>query len=137
MNTSTQQLHSSQSSETVTMLYDGGCPLCSKEVAHYKRRDKQNKVNWVDINVDSLPLVEYNIEHEAAMKRLHVIHDGKIVIGARAFAAVWTQLPGYRLIVPVVNLRPIMWLADKLYNWFAEKRYASRISCKQSSRLLD
>lgn len=137
MNISAQQQTTNHSNATVTMLYDGGCPLCSKEVAHYKRRDKQNQVNWVDINTDSQPLVQYNISHEAAMKRLHVIHDGEIVIGARAFAAVWSQLPGYRLIVPFVKLKPIMWLAENLYNWFAEKRYASRISCKRSTRLLD
>lgn len=119
------------------MLYDGGCPLCSKEVAHYKRRDKQGQINWVDINADARPLAHYGISQEAAMKRLHVIHDNNIVIGAPAFAVIWSQLPGYRLIVPVVNLKPIMWMLSKLYNWFAEKRYASRVSCKQRSHSLD
>ena len=133
MNSSTEQLNTKQSGASVTMLYDGGCPLCSKEVAHYKRRDKQSRVNWVDIDANSQPLAQYGITQEAAMKRLHVIQDGNIVIGARAFAAIWSQLPGYRLIVPVVKLKPIMWMLEKLYDWFAEKRYASRISCKQRS----
>ena len=137
MKSSTEKLNTSHADASVTMLYDGGCPLCSKEVAHYKRRDKQSRVSWIDINADSQPLTHYSISQEAAMKRLHVIQDGQIVVGARAFAAVWSQLPGYRLIVPIVKLTPIMWLLDNVYNWFAEKRYASRISCKQSTHSLD
>lgn len=137
MNSNGEQLNTMHTSASVTMLYDGGCPLCSKEVAHYKRRDKHSRVNWVDIDADSQPLAQYGISQEAAMKRLHVIHNEKIVIGAPAFAAIWSQLPGYRLLVPVVKLKPIMWVLTKLYNWFAEKRYASRISCKQSSQPLD
>ena len=137
MKSSTEKLNTSHADASVTMLYDGGCPLCSKEVAHYKRRDKQSRVSWIDINADSQPLAHYSISQEAAMKRLHVTQDGQIVVGARAFAAVWSQLPGYRLIVPIVKLRPIMWLLDSVYSWFAEKRYASRISCKQSTHSLD
>ena len=34
------------------MFYDGGCPLCSREVAHYRRLDRRNNVSWVDIHDD-------------------------------------------------------------------------------------
>ncbi|MFT6308343.1 MAG: putative DCC family thiol-disulfide oxidoreductase YuxK, partial [Halioglobus sp.] len=31
------------------MFYDGACPLCSREVAHYRRIDTNNNVSWLDI----------------------------------------------------------------------------------------
>lgn len=42
-----------------TLFYDGGCPLCSREVAHYRGLDQSDRVPWVDIHatpraVDSL-----------------------------------------------------------------------------------
>ena len=41
-----------QDSKTATMFFDGGCPLCSKEVGHYMRVDKNRNINWVDIHAN-------------------------------------------------------------------------------------
>lgn len=114
----------------VAMLFDGGCPLCSKEVAHYRRVDKAGSVNWADIHADPSLLKQYGIEYEAAMKHLHVVDtDGSIVTGAPAFAVVWAQLPYYRHLARVVSLPGVIIVLDKLYHWFAEKRFAKRMSC--------
>lgn len=115
------------------MLYDGGCPLCSKEVAHYRRADKAQKIRWSDINADPTLLEEHRIPYEAAMKHLHVVDtDGSIVTGAPAFAIVWAELPYYRHLARVVSLPGVLALLDKLYNCFAEKRFARRMACASS-----
>lgn len=114
----------------VAMLFDGGCPLCSKEVAHYRRLDKQDKVEWADIHADPTILEQYDIAYLAAMKHLHVIDlNGSVVIGAPAFAVVWAQLPGYRFLAHVTALPGVLPVLDRLYRWFADKRFAKRMSC--------
>ena len=37
-------------SDTVrpVVFYDGDCPLCRREIAHYRRMDSANKLHWVD-----------------------------------------------------------------------------------------
>lgn len=35
----------------ITMFYDGGCPVCQREVNHYCRRDRARIVRWIDISV--------------------------------------------------------------------------------------
>ena len=30
------------------VFYDGGCPLCRREIAHYRRIDSTGSLRWVD-----------------------------------------------------------------------------------------
>lgn len=113
----------------VSMLFDGGCPLCSKEVAHYRRMDKTGEVKWADINANPEILAQYGIGYEAAMRYLHVIDNGKIVVGVPAFAVIWEQLPYYRQLVRIISLPGVMAILDRLYRIFAKKRFARRMAC--------
>ena len=38
------------------VLYDGACPVCSREIAHYRRRKGSERINWVDIRTDAKSL---------------------------------------------------------------------------------
>jgi len=31
------------------VFYDGGCPLCRREIAHYQRIDRDGLIRWLDI----------------------------------------------------------------------------------------
>ena len=31
------------------VFYDGGCPLCRREIAHYQRIDRERRIQWTDI----------------------------------------------------------------------------------------
>ena len=114
----------------VSMLYDGGCPLCSKEVAHYQRIDRDRKVNWIDIDDDTTMLDILGVDKTTAMKHLHVIDtNGAVVRGAFAFAVVWAQLPRYRHLARLVALPGVLPTLNRLYNLFAERRFKSRMRC--------
>lgn len=117
----------------VTMLYDGGCPLCSKEVAHYRRIDRDNSVNWVDIDQDTPLLNALNVSKDSAMKHLHVVNkEGDIVKGAYAFAAIWAELPRYHHLARLVRLPGILPVLNRAYLIFAEKRFNSRTRCNNN-----
>jgi predicted DCC family thiol-disulfide oxidoreductase YuxK len=121
---------SNEATARVTMLYDGSCPLCSKEVAHYRRVDKKGQVNWVDIATDQQVLEQHAIGFDAAMRHLHVVTaDGGIVKGAYAFAEVWRALPRYRILAKLVSIPGILPLLDRAYQRFANWRYDRRMQC--------
>lgn len=112
------------------MFYDGGCPLCSREVAHYRRIDTRQAVDWIDIFSDPESLEAHSIEYESAMKHLHVrTPQGEIVRGAYAFHELWKALPGYRYLAKVTSLPGVLPLLDKVYDRFAERRFKKRMAC--------
>ena len=109
------------------MYYDGGCSLCGREVAHYRRIDKENRVRWVDINSDLGALRAAGIGYDEAMSRLHVYDDtGRIQTGVEAFAAVWDQLPYYRWLARVIRALRLVPTVERVYTIFARWRMRHR-----------
>lgn len=116
------------------MFYDGGCPLCSREVAHYKRIDVHSDVHWLDIYAQPNVLSEYGLDYSTAMKHLHVRDaDGKMLKGAYAFQALWKALPRYRVLGWLVSFPGILGVLNRAYEWFAERRYEKRMACGTSN----
>lgn len=116
------------------VLYDGGCPLCRREIAHYIRLDRHNRINWIDIWSKRELLEEAGIEFEDAMKLLHTIDArGNIKVGAYSFVLIWRELPYYRHLAKVVETFHLTKVIDIAYRLFARWRYRSR--CKDGCRL--
>ena len=112
------------------MFYDGACPICSREVAHYQRVDRAKRVDWVDISQDRRLLHELAIPYPVAMERLHVLYrDGRILQGAYAFAAVWSELPGYQHLARLLRFPGMLAGLDVAYGWFA--RWRSQRQCTE------
>jgi predicted DCC family thiol-disulfide oxidoreductase YuxK len=112
-----------------TMFFDGGCPLCNREVAHYRRLDRRGSIRWVDITSQPEALSEHGIGYAAAMERLHALgEDGRIVSGVPAFVTIWRQLPGYRHLARIVEGLGLVPVLDRLYARFAAWRLKRRCS---------
>lgn len=122
------QLTPSLSSARPSMLFDGGCPLCRREVAHYQRIDQRRQaVNWVDIRQDQQLLDAHGISVSQAMQRLHVItSDGRVLTGAAAFVVIWEALPYYRWLAQFVRLPGMLALLEFAYTRFARWRFRRR-----------
>jgi len=41
------------------VFYDGGCPLCRREIAHYRRIDGDRQLCWIDIHAQPETLQAY------------------------------------------------------------------------------
>lgn len=124
---SLNQQASTRMKRQITMFYDGGCPLCRREVNHYRRLDSDNRVHWVDISVESDLLEPFHLNREAAMARLHVLdREGQMHTGAAAFARLWCDLPYYRWLGGVVRYLGLVPLLDRIYEPFARWRLARR-----------
>jgi predicted DCC family thiol-disulfide oxidoreductase YuxK len=111
------------------VFYDGGCPLCRREIAHYQRIDRERRIQWTDIQQQPDTLQAHGLSWQQAMQRMHVRDsDGQMVSGAAAFAALWRHIPRYHLLAVFVSLPGIHWLAEQVYSVFARRRYRSRCS---------
>ncbi len=82
----------------LTLYYDGGCPVCTREIGFYRRRRGAGNIRWIDLAQCTDAELGEDLSREAAYARLHArLPDGRLLSGARAFAALWQALPAFRL----------------------------------------
>lgn len=90
-----------------TVLYNGACPVCRREIEHYQRLDDRDgqELGFTDISEPASVLKERALTPDEVKRRLHVIDaDGRLLIGIPAFAAIWDRLPRYRWLSAIVRL---------------------------------
>ena len=132
-----------------TVLYDGACPLCAREIAHYQRINAAaaaanasagtagsplGRVQFMDLSDHNdvavgLTLQKINVSRDMATRRMHVItEDDEVVMNAEAFVEIWKRMPYWRALPPLLSLPGTMWVANRMYDWWAERRYAARVA---------
>lgn len=70
--------------------FDGGCPLCRREIAAMKRLDRAGRITFLDVASDA---TECPIDRGALLARFHAQENGVLLSGAAAFAAMWRAIP--------------------------------------------
>ena len=80
----------------LTVMFDGSCPLCRREVSVYRGLEPLQPLHWLDVSADTSPAIGAE-DKSRFMTRFHVQRaDGELLSGAQAFVALWLQLPGWR-----------------------------------------
>ena len=79
----------------LTVMFDGSCPLCRREVGVYQSLKPLTPVAWQDVSQATQGLTP---ELQALyMARFHVQKEsGELLSGAAAFVALWQVMPGWR-----------------------------------------
>ena len=74
----------------VIIWYDGGCPLCTREIALMRRLDRRRAIDFRDVSPANAicPL-----DRRELLARFHASEDGVMLSGAAAFAAMWRAIP--------------------------------------------
>jgi predicted DCC family thiol-disulfide oxidoreductase YuxK len=120
------------------VFYDGGCPLCRREIAHYRRIDSAARLRWVDAVNEPETLARHGLSLQQAMAELHVLDgDGRWQRGVDAFLVIWQQLPAYRWLAKLVTALGLRRPLGFFYRHFAAWRYRQRCgsdSCTASAR---
>ena len=107
----------------LTLYYDGGCPVCTREIGFYQRRRGAAQIHWVDLVQCEDTELGTDLSREAAYARLHVRWpDGQLVSGAQAFAALWQALPAFRLFGRLATLPGIVQGLEWGYRGFLRVR---------------
>lgn len=111
-------------SPALTVYYDGACPLCAAEIGTYRRCRGAERVAFVDVGRTDAPAdLGPGLTREAALARFHVRDaGGSLASGAAGFAALWSQLPGWRWLARITRLPGVLALAERAYRGFLPLR---------------
>jgi predicted DCC family thiol-disulfide oxidoreductase YuxK len=105
------------------VYYDGGCPVCSREIAFYKARPGTNGLRWVDVNATSPADLGPGLTRDLALARMHVRRpDGTLLSGAAAFAEMWRAMPGLKWLGRLLAFPPFGAIAELAYRGFLKAR---------------
>lgn len=110
---------------TLTVLYDGSCPLCRREINMYSALTPHkpgHSLEYLDISQASatLPLGGSRDEY---LSRFHVqCANGQVLSGAAAFVALWATLPGWRHLASFARLAGLTPLLELFYRIFLKVR---------------
>jgi len=99
---------------TLTVWYDGACPLCRREIALMRRLDRRERIAFVDV-ADPAPGDRCPIDRAALLARFHAEEDGKLLSGAEAFAAMWRAIPLLRPLGLIARNRHVLRLLEWVY----------------------
>lgn len=119
------EISTSSNSEagSCTVYFDGGCPLCSREIAHYRQLSGAQEISWVDAASCTDATLVPGINRSDLLKRFHVQEaDGTIVSGAAAFVAIWRRLPAFSWLAALASHPSAMAVLDTGYELFLSVR---------------
>ncbi|EIE25433.1 putative thiol-disulfide oxidoreductase DCC, partial [Coccomyxa subellipsoidea C-169] len=108
----------------IKMLYDGGCPLCMREVNMLKRRDEgKGKIYFVDVDApDYRPEDNAGISYEQAMESIHgILPDQRVVTNVEVFRRLYDAV-GLGWVYAITKVQPIGRMADWVYGIWAKYR---------------
>lgn len=83
----------SQKHKQLKVFYDGLCPLCSREIDHYRTKQKSDRIEFVDIARPEFNAEREGLDPKHVLQRFHVkTQNGDIKEGVDAFVEIWKVL---------------------------------------------
>ena len=108
---------------TLTIFYDGYCPLCLVEMDKLKQLDTQQNITFVDIQEPTFSDRYPHLDWQTLNARIHgYLADGSLISGLDVTYLAW-KLVGKGWVYAPLRWPVIRWFADITYNLFAKHRY--------------
>lgn len=107
------------------VFFDGGCPVCRREVAWYRGMSGADAAHWVDVADPATPLSDLpeGLDRRNLLLRFTAVrHDGSVARGAAAFVALWRRIDRLRLLGRMMDNGPCLWIGERLYRGFLRVR---------------
>lgn len=117
-----------ESCDVLTVMFDGACPVCRREIGMYQSLTPQEPVAWLDVSKTSPNMTP--AEQASYLARFHVRQkDGKVLSGAAAFVALWLTMPGWRWLGRFGRLPGVTPVLEVFYRGFLHLRpYLQRLA---------
>jgi len=106
------------------VFYDGGCPVCRREIRVYRRARGAERIDWIDV-ADTGAAVDLppGLTRAALLKRFTVIRrNGRVATGAEAFVALWRGLARWAAAGRLMDNAVALWFGERLYRGFLRLR---------------
>ena len=98
----------------IKVFFNDSCNICRFEINHYKK-NSDSSLEWVDITNNKDALVLTSKSQKELLRRLHVIDNGKVIGGAKAFLIIWTKIPKYKILSKIFRFKPLFLIFHYLY----------------------
>jgi predicted DCC family thiol-disulfide oxidoreductase YuxK len=101
--------------KTCTVIYNGSCPICSREIDMYVGRVRAfgGSLKFADLN--ETDLAAFGLTSDQAARRLYVVQDGELLAGVDAFVVLWRETPGFAWLARLVALPGVRQVAGIVY----------------------
>ena len=88
------------------------------EIDHYKKHSDDN-LEWVDITNNQQAVDLTSKSKEELLRRLHVIDNGQVIGGAKAFIIIWSKIPKYNFLAKILSFKPLFIFFHYVYEFVA------------------
>ena len=102
----------------IKVFFNNSCSVCRLEINHYKKIS-DNNLEWIDITNNDDVLKITSKTQEELLRRLHVIDNGKVIGGAKAFIIIWSKIPKYKFLSKLFSIKPFFLIFHYVYEFVA------------------
>ena len=102
----------------IKVFFNDSCNVCRLEINHYKKIADSN-LEWIDISNNDEALKLTSKTQAELLRRLHVIEDGKVIGGAKAFIIIWSKIPKYKFLSKLFSIKPFFLIFHYIYEFVA------------------
>jgi predicted DCC family thiol-disulfide oxidoreductase YuxK len=107
---------------TLTMYYDGQCPLCVAEIEYLQSRNGHGQLAFVDVTHTGFAAEDHRISCDAAMAQIHGrTAEGHVLVGVPVFAMAYKAVQ-LDFLAWVLSRRWLMPVLQPAYVLFAKHR---------------
>jgi predicted DCC family thiol-disulfide oxidoreductase YuxK len=119
----------------VEVFFDGGCPLCRREIAMLRRLDRHGRIRFTDIAAPEFDAASFGRTQEELMREIKGrLPDGTWIAGVEVFRRLYGAA-GFRWLISVTRLPGIRHLLDLGYRMFAKHRLRLTGRCAEACRI--
>ena len=102
----------------VRVLYNKSCKICKSEIDHYKKHCNDD-ISWVDVIQNKEVQILTSKSEKQLIRRMHIIKDGEIIEGARAFLEIWKLIPRYNFLYKIFKIKIFYFILFIFYEFAA------------------
>ena len=98
----------------IKVYFNDSCNICRMEINHYKKIANSD-LEWIDITNNDEAIKITSKSQKELLRRLHVIYDGEVIGGAKAFIIIWSKIPKYKILSKIFSIKPLFIIFHYLY----------------------
>ena len=87
----------------IKVFFNNSCNICRLEINHYKKISDTN-LEWVDITNNEEAIKLTSKSQKELLRRIHVIDNGNVIGGAKAFVIIWSKIPKYKFLFNLFSI---------------------------------
>ena len=98
----------------IKVYFNDSCNICRMEINHYKKI-ANGDLEWIDITNNDEAIKITSKSQKELLRRLHVINDGEVIGGAKAFIIIWSKIPKYKILSKIFSIKPLFIIFHYIY----------------------